>query len=164
VVAHGVTLIPSRPTPGDGIGTVDVDDVASWIGVYASGGQALFRSGWASLPVGGGGMRVYGSQGTLMWQQDRRRAESLIAVTHDDPTPHALFEFAPLFDPVTDEGDFPLGLLARYNHRLAESFIRDIRQGKESWPSFADGLIVQRVLAAIRTSLDDQRWVDVLDA
>jgi predicted dehydrogenase len=159
VVAHGVTLVPVRPLAGGGTGTVDGDDVAAWIGAYASGGQALFRSGWASLPVGSGGMRVYGSRGTLLWEQHGRASEALLAVTLDDPQPRTLGEFAS--DPTVDDGPFPLGIYASYNRRLAESFISDIHDGKTSSPSFADGLAVQHVLAAIRTSLDEQRWAEV---
>jgi predicted dehydrogenase len=163
VVAHGVTLIPQRPTAEGGSGTADGDDVCSWIASYADGGQALFRSGWASLPVGGGGLRLYGSRGSLAWQLDPtgRRSEALLAATADDPIPRVVFEFAPPFDATLDEGPFPLGLLARYNARLAASFIADIRAGQVTGPSFADGLEVQRVLAAVRTSLDEDRWVDV---
>ncbi len=161
VVAHGVTLIPERPLAGGGTGRVDGDDLASWIGEYASGGQALFRSGWASLPVGTGGMRVYGSRGTLLWEQDGRSSEALIAVTIDDPEPQTILEYAPEHDPAIDDGPFPLGIYARYNKHLAESFVSDIRTRKATAPTFADGVAAQRVLAAMRTSLDEQRWVDV---
>jgi predicted dehydrogenase len=160
VVAHGVTLIPERPLAGGGTGHVDGDDAAGWIGVYANGGQALFRSGWASLPVGSGGMRVYGSHGTLLWEQHGRDSEALLAVTREDPQPRTLLEFMPAYDPLVNEGTFPLGIYAAYNRRLAESFVRDIRAGVTTSPSFADGLAAQRVLAAIRTSLDEQRWVE----
>ena len=161
VVAHGVTLIPERPLANGGVGTVDGDDVAAWIGEYAGGGQALFRSGWASLPVGTGGMRVYGSRGTLLWEQYGRAAEALLVATLDDPQPRTLLEFAPPHDSAVDDGPFPLGIYARYNRRLAESFVRDIHQGAVSGPSFADGLAAQRVLAAIRESLDGRRWADI---
>lgn len=160
VVAHGVTLIPERPLPAGGTALVDGDDAASWIGAYANGGQALFRSGWASLPVGSGGMRVYGSRGTLLWEQRGRDSEALLAVTADDPQPRTLLEFTPAYDPLVNEGPFPLGIYAAYNRRLAESFVGDIRAGVTTSPSFADGLAAQRVLAAIRTSLDEGRWVD----
>jgi predicted dehydrogenase len=163
VVAHAVTLIPQRPLSGGGTGPVDGDDLASWIGEYASGGQALFRSGWASLPVGTGGMRVYGSRGTLLWEQQGRSSEALLAVTVDDPEPRTLLTYPPPDAPVVDDGPFPLGIYAHYNRRLAASFVRDIRAGQVSWPSFADGLAAQRVLAAIRVSLDEQRWADVRD-
>jgi predicted dehydrogenase len=161
VVAHGVTLIPERPLAGGGTGVVDGDDLASWIGEYASGGQALFRSGWASLPVGTGGMRVYGSRGTLLWEQHGRSSETLLVATLDDPEPRTVLEHAPQLDPAAGAGAFPLGIYSDYNRRLVASFVNDIRTGSATAPTFADGLAAQRVLAAIRTSLDERRWVNV---
>jgi predicted dehydrogenase len=158
VVAHAVTLVPERPLPDGGRARVELDDAASWIGVYASGGEALFRSGWASLPVGTGGMRVYGSEGTLFWAQTGRRSEALLVATRDEPEGRTLLTFEPPFDPAVDAGPFPLGIYAHYNRRLAASFVADVRAGAVSWPSFADGLAVQRVLAALDTSLREQRW------
>ena len=162
VVAHGLTLIPHRSR--DGLQRqVDVDDATSWIATYRHGGEALFRAGWASLPIGGGGIRVYGSNGSLAWQLDptTRRSEKLIVSTIDAPEPRVDFEFQPPFDPKTDTGVHPLGLLARYNARLDASFVDDVRAGRVSGASFDDGLAAQRVLGAIRKSLDEQRWVDV---
>ena len=163
VVAHGTTAISERPLPGGGTGPVDVDDQASWIGVYRDGGEATFRTGWASLPVGGGGVRVYGTQGSLAWQPDptTRRSEALIGATLDHPDPHTLVEHAPPFDPRFDAGAFPLGLFARCNDGLIASFLADIRSGTTTGPDFGDGLAAQRVLTAIRISMDESRWVDV---
>ena len=163
VVAYGATAIPERPLADGERGMVDVDDQASWIGVYANGGDATFRTGWASLPIGGGGVRLYGSLGSLAWQPDptTRRSESLIGATLDQPEPQVLFEHAPEFDPRFDAGAFPLGLFARYNDGLIASFLHDIRSRQSTGPNFGDGLAAQRVLAAVRRSLDDAQWVDV---
>ncbi len=163
VVAHGTTAISERPLHGGGRGAVDVDDMTAWIGVYANGGDATFRTGWASQPIGGGGVRIYGSRGSLAWQPDptTRRSEVLIGASTNAPEPTVLLDHTPDFDPVIDSGPFPLGLFARYNAGLIDSFIRDIRAGRVTGPSFDDGLAVQRVLAGIRTSLDEGRWVEV---
>jgi predicted dehydrogenase len=163
VVANAVTLIPQRPMPDGGSAPVDLDDAASWIGSYASGGEALFRSGWASLPVGTGGMRVYGSEGTLLWAQTGRRSEALLLATRDDPTERTVLTFEPPYDAAIDAGPFPLGIYAHYNRRLAASFVDDVRNGIVTWPSFLDGLATQRVLAAMQTSLREQRWAEVPD-
>lgn len=163
VVAHGVTVVGERPLVTGGTGIVDVDDASTTIATFVNGGEASFQKSWSSYPVGGGGFRIYGSRGSLAWQQDltTRKSECLIAATVDNPEPHVLFEFTPPFDARTDEGVFPLGLLARYNRRLIDSFMEDIAAGRSSGPSFEDGLAVQQVLSAIRTSLDDERWVTV---
>ncbi|MBI4279568.1 MAG: Gfo/Idh/MocA family oxidoreductase [Armatimonadetes bacterium] len=163
VVAHGMTLIPERPLEEGGRGPVDADDAASWIAVYERGGEALFRTGWASVPIGGGGLRVYGSRGSMAWQLDptTRRSEKLLARTVEDPEPRVLLEFAPSFDARFDEPPYPIGLIARYSARLMEAFLSDLRQGRPSSPDFEDGLAAQHVLAAIRTSLDEGRWAKV---
>jgi predicted dehydrogenase len=111
VVAHGVTLVSERSDQDGAMRAVDVDDAASWIATYGNGAEALFRTGWASLPVGGGGMRIYGSRGSLAWQLDptTRRSEKLLVSTLAEPEPHVLLDFAPPFDPQTDAGAFPLG-------------------------------------------------------
>lgn len=163
VVAHGVTLVGTRPNADGGVCEVDVDDASAWIGEYESGGEASFRMSWASLPVSGGGIRLYGSHGSLAWCQDptTRRSESLLAATIDRPEPQVLLEHAPAFDPRFDVGPIPLGLLARYNQQLIDGFITDIKAGQTTGPSFEDGLRVQNVLAAIRASLDESRWVAI---
>lgn len=162
VVAHGLTTIPTRPT-NNGYSEVDVDDISAWIAVYRTGAQALFKAGWASLPVGGGGLRVYGRKGSLAWQLDptTRRTERLVASTLGSPEPTALLEFEAPPVPEDNTGWMPLGLLAHYNARLDAGFISDILGGSATGPTFDDGLAAQRVLAAIRTSLDEKRWVDV---
>ena len=87
--------------------------------------------------------------------------ERVIGCTLAEPSPRVLFEFEPAYDPNLDDGAFPLGLLARYNQRLVESFIADIRAGRASGPTFETGLATQEVLEAIRTSLDEGRWVQI---
>ncbi len=163
VVAHGLTLVPQRPVGGAAAPPqpVDVDDAASWIAVYEGGAEAVMRSGWASLPVAGGGMRLYGTRGSLAWQQHARRSEQVVAASLEEPEPRVIYEFAPPFEPEIDEGVFPLGLLARYNRNVSDRFVQDIRNGRTSSPGFEEGLAVQHVLGAIRTSLDERRWVDV---
>ena len=146
---------------GGGVATVETDDVASWIAEYASGGQALFRAGWTNLPAGSGGVVLYGSQGTLHWRQHSRVTESLLLATIDDPEPRVVLEFSPPVNPALDAGGLVMGIFAHYNRNLAESFLRDIRDGAASWSTFGDGLAAQRVLTAIRASLDESRWVDI---
>jgi predicted dehydrogenase len=163
LVAHGVTLVRERPIDGADTAVVLTDDTASWITEHEGGAQGLFRTGWATMPIGGGGLRVYGTSGSLAWQLDptTREQERLLAATLDQPTPETLLEFTASAAPVQGEESLPLGLLADYNQRLVRSFVDDVRRGQGSYPSFADGFEVQKVLAAIRTSLDQQRWVDL---
>jgi predicted dehydrogenase len=163
LVAHGVTLIQERPSDGTQTAVVTMDDTASWITQHESGVEGLFRTGWASLPIGGGGLRVYGTKGSLAWQLDAtgRQHEYLLASMVDQPTTETLLEFTASSERGQGEESFPLGLLADYNQRLVRSFVDDIRRGRGSDPSFANGFEAQKVLAAIRTSLDEHRWVEL---
>ncbi len=124
VVAHGITMIAERPLPNGGTAAVDGDDAASWIAEYANGGQALFRSGWTSLNVGSGATRIYGSKGTLLWEQHGRTSESLLAITSDDREGRTLLEYAPPREPAIDAGPFPIGISYHYTRRLDASFIQ----------------------------------------
>jgi predicted dehydrogenase len=160
VVAHGMTLVDRRANDSGHSVEITSDDSCAWIGEYASGGQALFRSGWASLPPGGGGLRLYGSRGSLAWQLDptTRQRETLLAVTPEQPEGQVLLEYR-----ARNWGSdrMPLGLLSDYNANLVAAFVTDLRDGATSAPTFHDGLAVQHVLTAIRTSLDEQRWVEI---
>ena len=57
------------------------------------------------------------------------------------------------------------GLTIGYEHSFIHEIVdlvRDIYEGREPRPSFADGLQVQRVLAAVEGSAaDDSRWMPV---
>ena len=43
----------------------------------------------------------------------------------------------------------------------AVDLVRDIAAGTDPSPSFADGLQVQRVLAAVETSSDNDSWQEI---
>lgn len=161
VVAHGITLVPERPLESGGTVQVETDDASAWIAQYAHGGQALFRTGWTNLPAASGGVIIYGTRGTLHWRQHSRLHEELLLVTTEDPEPRVILDFAPPVDPALDTANLVMGIYAHYNHTLMQHFLADIQAGHTSWPTFADGLAVQHVLAAIRTSLDEARWVEV---
>ena len=106
---------------------------------------------------------MYGRTGSLAWQLDptTRRTERLVASTLANPAPTVLLESDAPPVPEDDTGWMPLGLLAQYNTRLVAGFISDISTRRATGPTFDDGLDAQRVLAAIRTSLDEGRWVDI---
>ncbi|HUZ02100.1 MAG TPA: Gfo/Idh/MocA family oxidoreductase [Thermomicrobiaceae bacterium] len=161
VVAHGLTLVPERPDRRGGTAAVDVDDAATVIAVHAGGAESVVRVGWASYPVGGDGLRVYGSRGSLAWELDpsTHRAERLLRSTPGSAEPEVLTELTVSWDP--DAADGALGLSARYNAGLVRSFVDDVRSGIQTSPSFRDGLRAQAALAAVRRSLDAGAWVEI---
>ena len=162
VVAQARTATPQRPDASGAMVAVDVDDAAAWLATFASGAQGSFETSWSTLPVGGGGVRVYGTRGSLAWQPDPglRTSEQLIGATIDHPEPEVLMEFE------TDScaaingehATHSIGVSADYNDRLIGSFLSDIRQGHGTGPTFSDGLRTQAVLSAIQRSLDSRRW------
>ena len=59
---------------------------------------------------------------------------------------------------------WPPGHVIGYEHGFvhqAVDLVRDIGAGRAPSPSFADGLQVQRVLAAVETSSETDSWQDV---
>ena len=54
----------------------------------------------------------------------------------------------------------PARLRARFTHQVVD-LVRDIAAGIDPTPSFADGLRVQRVLAAVETSSDTDSWQEI---
>ena len=162
VVAQAATVTPvRRDVAGDQV-PVDVEDAASWLAAFVGGTQGSFLTSWSTLPVGGGGVRVYGTHGSLAWQPDPtlRAGEQLIGATVEAPEPAVLLDYQTRI-PVTDDGDRSIGISADYNDWLVASFIEDIVSGQSSGPDFVDGLAVQRVLAALRGSLDCGQWTAV---
>jgi predicted dehydrogenase len=59
---------------------------------------------------------------------------------------------------------WPPGHLLGYEHAFTHQvvdLVRDIAEGTDPAPSFADGLQVQRVLAAVETSSDTDSWQEI---
>ena len=59
---------------------------------------------------------------------------------------------------------WPPGHVIGYEHGFihqAVDLVRDIAAGTDPTPSFADGLQVQRVLAAVETSSDNDSWQEI---
>lgn len=161
VIAQAATITAERPDGSDRPVPVDVEDVASWLVEFTGGAQGSFETSWSTLPVGGGGVRVYGTRGSLAWQPDPtlRESERLIGATVDAPDPAVLLEYRTRF--LAADDDQSIGIAADYNDRLVDSFIADVRRGRSSGPEFGAGLRAQQVLAALQTSLGSGQWASV---
>ncbi len=165
VVAQARTITPQRPDSSGTGSTVDVDDAAAWLVEFASGAQGSFETSWSTLPIGGGGVRVYGTRGSLAWQPDPglRTSDRLVGATVDHPEPATLFQYETSNGNAiaADDVSRSIGISADYNDGLIASFLLDIRTGRGTDPDFVDGLRSQEVLAAIQRSLGSGQWEPV---
>ncbi|HEY8045850.1 MAG TPA: Gfo/Idh/MocA family oxidoreductase [Streptosporangiaceae bacterium] len=162
------TFVPKRPIPGGSgaTGPVTVDDAVAFTGRLESGGLASFEATrFAAGRKNALRIEVNGSRGSLAFDLERlNELEFCDAV--DDP---ATAGFRRIL--VTEPGHpylsawWPPGHVLGWEHTFTHQ-VRDlvtaIGQGTDPEPSFADGLQVQHVLAAVAASAaQDSRWTPV---
>ncbi|CAM5285767.1 Inositol 2-dehydrogenase/D-chiro-inositol 3-dehydrogenase [Streptomyces avidinii] len=151
----GVAAGPNAPG-GSGRGTVTVDDAAVFTGRLASGALATFEASRVA-PGRKNALRleVSGEHGSLAF--DLERLNELLY--HDHREPAAIAGFRRIL--VTEaehpylEAWWPPGHVLGYEHTFAHQardLVMSIAAGTDPVPSFADGLQVQRVLAAVEES------------
>jgi predicted dehydrogenase len=170
------TFVKERPLPeasaglsgsgGRGRGAVTVDDCALFLGRFAGGAVATFEATrFASGRKNAMRIEVNGSDGSLAFD-----FESMNELQFHDHTMDAMEAgFRRIL--VTEPGHpylqawWPPGHLIGYEHSFTHElrdFLEAIATGADPSPSFADGLQVQRVLAAVEaSSLDDSRWTAI---
>ncbi|MEV0598988.1 Gfo/Idh/MocA family oxidoreductase [Streptomyces sp. NPDC050315] len=151
------TFVRQRPLPsGGGTGEVTVDDAALFTGRFASGALASFE---ASRVAAGRKnslrIEVNGDRGSLAF--DLERLNELSFHDHTEPAEAAGFRRILVTEPDHPylEGWWPPGHGLGYEHTFvhqARDLVHAIAAGTEPAPSFADGLRVQRVLAAVEES------------
>ncbi|WP_435218570.1 Gfo/Idh/MocA family protein [Streptomyces sp. bgisy034] len=159
VTGQTETFVPERPlTPGPGgdRGQVTVDDAALFTGRFPSGALASFE---ASRFVHGrkNALRfeVNGVRGSLAF--DLERLNELHFFDGTAPAPEAGFRRILVTEPEHPylAGWWPPGHGLGYEHTFvhqAHDLVHAIADGTQPSPSFADGLQVQRVLAAVEES------------
>jgi predicted dehydrogenase len=167
------TFIKQRPLPGvssglhaegtGGTGTVTVDDAALFIGRFAGGALGSFEATrFATGRKNAIRIEVNGSLGSLAFD-----FESMNELQVYDASTRA--EVAGFTRVLVTEPEHPYlaawwppGHLIGYEHSFTHEIvdlIGDLAAGTDPSPSFADGLQVQRVLAAVAESAADQsRW------
>ena len=161
------TFVKERPLPdGSGTGAVTVDDAVVFMGRLAGGALASFEaSRFAPGRKNSLRLEVNGSLGSLSFD-----FESLNELRfHDDTLPAEEGGFRRIL--VTEPGHpyagawWPPGHGLGYEHTFTHEvrdFLAAIAEGADPAPSFADGLRVQRVLAAVeRSAADESRWISV---
>ncbi|WP_448061508.1 Gfo/Idh/MocA family protein [Cellulomonas hominis] len=170
------TFVPERPrsagssglhaTAAEGTGPVTVDDAALFLGRLSGGGIGTFeatRFAWGrknALQV-----EISGSQGSIAFDFEDMNVLHLF----DAREPARTAGFRRI---VVTEPDHPylaawwppghgLGYEHAFTHQVLD-LVAALADGRQPEPSFADGLVVQRVLDAVeRSSLGGGRWTRV---
>ncbi|PRH78891.1 dehydrogenase [Streptomyces solincola] len=145
---------------GAGRGPVTVDDAALFTGRFASGALASFEA--TRMAAGRKNalrLELNGAHGSLAFDLERLNELSF----HDHTLPAASAGFRRVLVTEPDhpylEGWWPPGHALGYEHTFAHQardLVLAVAAGTEPSPSFADGLQVQRVLAAVERSAADR--------
>ncbi|MBC7272732.1 MAG: Gfo/Idh/MocA family oxidoreductase [Streptomyces sp.] len=163
------TFVRHRPLPGgptsglaavsaDGTGEVTVDDAALFTGRFASGALASFEATrYATGRKNALRLELNGERGSLAF--DLERLNELWF--HDGTEPDTYSGFRRILVTEPDhpylEAWWPPGHGLGYEHTFVHQ-VRDlvhaVAEGRRPEPSFADGLQVQRVLAAVEESAE----------
>ncbi|MGC0328552.1 putative dehydrogenase [Streptomyces sp. SAI-170] len=141
---------------GTGTGTVTVDDAALFTGRFASGALASFEATrYATGRKNALRVELNGERGSLAF--DLERLNELQYFDGTQPPSEAGFRRVLVTEPDHPYLDawWPPGHGLGYEHTFvhqARDLVHAIAQGRRPEPSFADGLQVQRVLAAVEES------------
>ncbi|MFI1421997.1 Gfo/Idh/MocA family protein [Streptomyces sp. NPDC020731] len=163
------TFVRERPLPGAstsglaavsaaGTGQVTVDDAALFTGRFASGALASFEATrYATGRKNALRIELNGERGSLAFDLERLNELSY----HDgtEPGTHAGFRRILVTEPDHPylEAWWPPGHGLGYEHTFvhqARDLVHAVAEGRTPEPSFADGLQVQRVLAAVEESAE----------
>jgi predicted dehydrogenase len=155
------TFVRERPLPGGptaGTGQVTVDDTALFTGRFASGAVASFEATrYATGRKNALRIELNGDRGSLAF--DLERLNELSYYDGTEPGTHAGFRRILVTEPDHPYLDawWPPGHGLGYEHTFvhqARDLVHAIAEGRVPEPSFADGLQVQRVLAAVEESAE----------
>ncbi|MDQ1049886.1 Gfo/Idh/MocA family protein [Streptomyces sp. V4I2] len=163
------TFVRERPLPGGpssgltavaahGTGQVTVDDAALFTGRFTSGALASFEATrYATGRKNALRIELNGELGSLAF--DLERLNELAYHDGTEPGAHAGFRRILVTEPDHPYLDawWPPGHGLGYEHTFvhqARDLVHAIAEGRRPEPSFADGLQVQRVLAAVEESAE----------
>jgi predicted dehydrogenase len=150
---------------GQGRGPVTVDDAAVFIARFTGGGLGVFEATrFATGRKNGIRIEINGSAGSLAFDFEDMNVLQLFDAS--EPAETAGFRRI-----LVTEAEHPyvaawwppghgLGYEHGFTHQVVD-LVRAIAEGQQPEPSFADGLQVQRVLAAVETSSETRSWQEI---
>jgi predicted dehydrogenase len=152
-------------TAGAGRGPVTVDDTALFLARFAGGAVGSFEATrFATGRKNAIRIEINGSKGSLAFDFE----DMNVLHFHDATLPDTEAGFRRI---VVTEPEHPwvsgwwppghgLGYEHGFTHQVVD-LVRALGDGTEPAPTFADGLQVQRVLAAVETSSDTRTWQEI---
>ncbi len=165
VSALSETFVRTRPS-GGGVDEVTVDDAALFLARFADGALGSFEATRYALGRKNAmRIEVNGSRGSLAF--DFEAMNELSFFDGDDPDDAAGFRRVLVTEPTHPYlgAWWPPGHLLGYEHTFTHEvadLLRAVADGVDPEPSFADGLRVQRVLAAVEHSAaNGSAWTDL---
>ena len=149
---------------GHGYGTVTVDDATSFLARFAGGAMGVFEATrFATGRKNALRLEVNGSEGSLAFDFEEMNVLHFHDATEDDR--NAGFRRILVTEPSHPwvSGWWPPGHGLGYEHGFTHQvvdLVRAVAAGEQPRPSFADGLDVQAVLAAVERSAETGSWHD----
>jgi predicted dehydrogenase len=150
---------------GQGRGPVTVDDAAVFIARFTGGGLGVFEATrFATGRKNAIRIEINGSAGSLAFDFEDMNVLQLFDAA--EPAETAGFRRILVTEPQHPyvAAWWPAGHGLGYEHGFTHQvvdLVNAIAGGTQPTPSFADGLQVQRVLAAVESSSDTQTWQEV---
>jgi len=169
------TFVHERPSPsehsglsgtaGTDRGPVTVDDAAVFLAEFRSGALGVFEATrFANGRKNAIRIEINGSAGSLAFDFE----DMNVLRFFDGAEPARTAGFRRILVTEADHpyvgAWWPPGHLIGYEHGFTHQvvdLVRDIAAGVDPVPSFADGLRVQRVLAAVETSSETDSWQEI---
>ncbi|MGR3615128.1 MAG: Gfo/Idh/MocA family protein [Paracoccaceae bacterium] len=159
------TVHASRPAEGGGVAAVTNDDHAQFMVRFANGAMGhLFFSRVATGRKMGYAYEISGTKGAIRFDQEDQNALWLYRMDGDD----AARGFTKILTGPSHPDYEPFclgpGHGTGYQDQIiieAKDFLTAIAARKNVWPTFRDGLEVNRIVAAAHESHRQRAWVDI---
>ena len=152
-------------TAGTERGPVTVDDAAMFLARFRSGAVGVFEATrFANGRKNAIRIEINGSRGSLAFDFEDMNVLHFFDGTEESATAGFRRILATEADHPYVANWWPPGHLLGYEHGFTHQvvdLVTDIARGDDPTPSFADGLQVQRVLAAVETSSETHTWQEI---